>query len=452
MIMRKLIIILLSMALLLCAGCTEGDRHTEDIYYTFVDSDNITVRYLVADNITSDNITTEYLNSTFITSDNITTEYLTAENTTSDYISSDNISSEYVEADYLLPTANNTGSVGVDLLWWHESYIDRINTEYLILNGVLFTTDNISGGAGDVISGMSIVGRVPYYIGGNALNDTVMFWDNSNNRLGIVDDTPSTTLDVGGTIHSTGDINSDSDINSGNDVNVTNDLDVTDDADVGGDLVVVGNVNGDEATFYSLYLIGQAVGTPPIKILAGDLLTIPEAGTMEYDGTGIYLTNTNHRRFISQAADSIIESVSVNNTTVETTVFTGVLNADELKSHRVYRANLYGQISTASAADTITIRIHINGTTLVELESNAGVADADPLYSTVVFTVRTTGTTGTISSHCDLGIGDRGVHQNYPSIEVNTEIINNITVTFQWSAAKEDNIAQLDQAFLEVLD
>lgn len=78
------------------------------------------------------------------------------------------------------------------------------------------------------------IGRMPYYVGPRILNETVVFWDNANNRMGIVNDVPLHTLDVGGDIFSTGDITSDSDINAGNDVNVTNDLEVTDDVDIGG--------------------------------------------------------------------------------------------------------------------------------------------------------------------------------------------------------------------------
>ena len=195
-----------------------------------------------------------------------------------------------------------------------------------------------------------------------------------------------------------------------------------------------------------------AAGTAPVKLTTGTLLAVPEAGVFEYDGTGFYLTNYNHQRFVSQASDSIITSQVVANTTNETTVFTGVLNANELAVHRVYRVNLAGEISTASAADTIRVRVYINGATLVDLTSNAGVADADPCHGMVMFTVRSTGGAGTVSSHCDLVIGDASTHTNDSAIAVDTTAVNNITVTFQWSAAKADNIAILDQAFLEVLD
>jgi len=39
-----------------------------------------------------------------------------------------------------------------------------------------------------------------------------------------------------------------------------------------------------------------AANTAPLKMTAGALLTTPEAGVIEFDGTGIYLTPTNHRR------------------------------------------------------------------------------------------------------------------------------------------------------------
>jgi len=208
----------------------------------------------------------------------------------------------------------------------------------------------------------------------------------------------------------------------------------------------------NEGWFRSVQLTGQRIGQPPIKIDAGELLTVPEAGSIEYDGTGIYLTNTNHRRYISQAADSIIAPATVANTIVETTVFTGVLNADELVAHRVYRLSLFGEVSTASAADTVTVTIYTDGIPVVTLTSAAGVVADAPFHGTLVFTVRAIGVAGAISSHASLQLANKMIHTNISSTVVDTTAINNLTVTFQWSAAKVDNIMTLDQAFLEVLD
>ena len=55
---------------------------------------------------------------------------------------------------------------------------------------------------------------------------------------------------------------------------------------------------------------GTASGSAPLRFASGSLLTTPEAGVMEFDGTGIYLTPTNHRRFISLASDSAIAAVT----------------------------------------------------------------------------------------------------------------------------------------------
>ncbi len=194
------------------------------------------------------------------------------------------------------------------------------------------------------------------------------------------------------------------------------------------------------------------VGTAPLKMTSGTLLTTPEAGVLEYDGTGIYLTNTNHRRFISQAADSIIDSVIVSDTAAETTVFTGTINANELKTHRVYRLSYYGHMDTASAADTVTIRVHINGTTLVTRTSAIGIVTDSPFHGETVFTVRTTGAMGTISAYGEAEVGASVAQANASSIVVNTTNINYVTLTFDWDVAKVDNIMTLDQAFIEVLD
>lgn len=218
------------------------------------------------------------------------------------------------------------------------------------------------------------------------------------------------------------------------------------------DDIYFSNVGAEDANFETLHLTGQTATDPPLQIDGGSLLTRPQSGTLEYDGESFYLTNINHRRFISRACDSLIKPQTVSNTTVETTVFTDVLNANELSEHRVYRLPFYGEFSTASASDTVTIKVKVNGTVILSLTSTAGVATNDPVHGWAVFTVRSIGTTGTISAHAHLMIAGKEVHANTSSLVINTAIINNLVLTFQWGAAKVGNTITLDQAFLEVLD
>jgi hypothetical protein len=230
--------------------------------------------------------------------------------------------------------------------------------------------------------------------------------------------------------------------------------------------LIYGNFSTDLLTIYGKLGIGvypptaylhlpagtAAAGTAPLKLTMGTLLAAPEAGVLEYDGTGIYLTNTNHRRFISQAADSIITSQTVANTVVQTTVYTAVLNANELKAYRVYRLWYFGKFSTHDAADQITVVVNVNGTTLVTLQSTAGLVTDAPFSGSCVFTVRTTGVAGTISSYGNITLGTKIVNTNTSSVSVNTTAINYSTLVFQWSNADAGNTITLDQAFVEVLD
>jgi len=229
--------------------------------------------------------------------------------------------------------------------------------------------------------------------------------------------------------------------------------------------LIGGNFNSNYVRIYDKLGIGvtptaelhlaagtATAGTAPLKLTSGTLLTTPEAGVLEYDGTGIYLTNTNHRRFISQASDSIVTPVSVASTTDLTTVFTAVLNANELKEHRVYRLSFYGEFSTHDAADTITVQVDVNGTTAVTLESTAGLVTDSPFHGECVFTVRSTGAGGSISAHGAMTLGTKMTRTNTSSIAVDTTAINNATLKVQWSAADAGNVFTLDQALLEVLD
>jgi len=94
---------------------------------------------------------------------------------------------------------------------------------------------------------------------------------------------------------------------------------------------------------------------------AGTLLTVPVAGTMEFDGTGIYLTPTNHRRFISLASDSIIASVTAT-TVAPTTLWTGVTNANELKVNRVYAIRACGLVNNQNSAANVTLTVNLAAT------------------------------------------------------------------------------------------
>lgn len=191
-----------------------------------------------------------------------------------------------------------------------------------------------------------------------------------------------------------------------------------------------------------------AAGLAGIVFQPGTLLTIPVAGTMEFDGTGIYLTPTNHRRFISLASDSIIASVTAT-TIAPTTLWTGITNANELKAHRVFVIKACG-LYTTDAVDIATITFKFGATTIGSITTPIGVAVNEPWYLEIFLTVRTIGINGTISA---FGKFEASVGATYGVLEsfvINTTIANDLTILCAWSDV--GNGLKLTQAWLSTAD
>jgi hypothetical protein len=190
------------------------------------------------------------------------------------------------------------------------------------------------------------------------------------------------------------------------------------------------------------------VGDAPLRIQAGDLLTVPEAGTIEFDGTGIYLTPTSHRRFISLASDSIIATTTAT-TTGSTTLWTGITNADELKAHRVYVVKGCG-LYTTDAVDTATITLKLGATTIGSITTPVGAVTNGPWYLEVFLTIRTIGETGTISAFGRLDASTGSSYGVLESFVLDTTIANDVTITCTWSAV--GNSLKLTQCWLAEAD
>ena len=174
-----------------------------------------------------------------------------------------------------------------------------------------------------------------------------------------------------------------------------------------------------------------AAGTAPFKISSGTLLTAPEAGVIEFDGTGLYFTPTDHRRFISLASDSIITTVTAT-TVAPTTLWTGITNANELKAHRVYVIKCCG-LYTVDDTETATITLTMGGTTVGAITTPVGAIEDGAWYLEVFITVRSTGATGIISA---FGKMDASTESNYGVLEsfvINTTIANDFVLTCSWS-------------------
>ena len=210
---------------------------------------------------------------------------------------------------------------------------------------------------------------------------------------------------------------------------------------------VIGNVS--PAALLTLASGNIAVGLAPLKFTAGPLLTVPVAGAMEFDGTGIYLTPTNHRRFISLASDSII--TTVNATTIAPTIlWNGTINANELKVNRVYEIKGCGTYTTHDASDTCTINMTVGSAVIMTITTPSGLVTNKSWSFDVYFTVRQTGVNGILSTHGEIESGSGEQFVTIEEVEVDTTAINYATLRAYWSDT--DNDVRLTQAWLAVAD
>jgi hypothetical protein len=213
------------------------------------------------------------------------------------------------------------------------------------------------------------------------------------------------------------------------------------------DKVWIGNVS--PAALLTLASGNISAGLAPLKFTAGPLLTVPVAGAMEFDGTGIYLTPTNHRRFISLASDSIISTV--NATTVASTIlWNGTINANELKTNRVYEIKGCGIYSTHDASDRCTINMTVDSAVIMTITTPAGLVTNKSWSFDVYFTVRATGINGKLSTHGEIESGSGEQFITVEEVTVDTTAINYATLRAYWSDTS--NEIKLTQAWLAVSD
>jgi hypothetical protein len=147
----------------------------------------------------------------------------------------------------------------------------------------------------------------------------------------------------------------------------------------------------------------------------------------------------------------VVADVTVANTTTETTLFTGTIAANAMVPGKVFRARIYGQMSSL-VTDTVTLRFKVGGATFLTIVSNPVALSGAEWSAEFVMTCRTTGATGTVISQAIAIINsliqdttDSGTHV------VDTTAAENITVTAQWSAASASDTITIQQGYLETL-
>jgi len=188
----------------------------------------------------------------------------------------------------------------------------------------------------------------------------------------------------------------------------------------------------------------------PIKISdVGALLSTPQAGTFEFDDDRMYLTNVNSQRAIDTTGHVIVSTLTVSNTAVETTLFSGSIIADELKVGNVVKFQGSGILSTATAADDPTLNVYI-GTNLIGTFTPAiGLVTDDHWHVEFDITIRTVGAAGTFAFHGNMHIS---TFEDFTAAlgSIDTTGTDNLTIKVLWPAAKVGNTISIYTGYDEI--
>ena len=199
-----------------------------------------------------------------------------------------------------------------------------------------------------------------------------------------------------------------------------------------------------------------AANTGQIKFDASTVLTSPEAGVMEFADGRLYITNVAHRRALDRTSDVNLSTVTVADTTDETTLWTATMNANSLAAGNVFKVHADGIVANggSGADDEVTIRVKVGGVTKATLSPDTKTLAAGTMWHLDAnATQRTIGASGARAIHIHLTIGDPistgdAVHViGVASIDTTANM--DVTITAQWASADESNTISLYQAFME---
>lgn len=177
--------------------------------------------------------------------------------------------------------------------------------------------------------------------------------------------------------------------------------------------------------------------------LVSDEIHIPN-----YSGAERYLDETaSFVKFLGIAPASI----TVTNTTDETVVAAFPFEANTLKAVSMLRFRGLGQVSTASAADAVTLRVYLDGVAIATTVMTARFVTDEPYDSGGFITIKTDGASGVAAVHIDTEVGLTSSSTNNNNVSIDTTADLSLRLTAQWNNAKVGNIFRQDQGFIEIL-
>jgi hypothetical protein len=218
---------------------------------------------------------------------------------------------------------------------------------------------------------------------------------------------------------------------------------------------------------------GASAGTAPLKIDAGSLLTTPESGAIEYDGSHLYITIAGTRYQLDRQSTvssgvlyTATATVNNQNTLTETSLIgSGVgsltLPANTLQPGKSIRLQLSGVITTAGTPPTSLFKIKLGSTVVCTTGTFTLPATMSNRLFTIqaLITCRTSGVTGTVLGEAQLQYstaanGSPTVNEmaNTGTITLDTTSALTVDVTHTWgSGASNSYTISNKQAVIELL-
>jgi len=323
------------------------------------------------------------------------------------------------------------------------------------------SADGYGAQIGGIRSGPSAENSLVFLTGDNTQTERMRIDNNGN--VGIGTTSPSRALEVFGTgIEGGGQLRLSSSPTTywelGRD-NLGN-FNIIDDT-LGATLSILdssGNVGiGTTSPTALLHLAAGTATNPPLKLTEGVALTTPEAGSIEYYNGKIYITNQNEQKAIDRTSDVIVSTVTVADTTTETTLYTAPIAANSLEAGNVFKVHCDGIVTNDSgtAGDEVTLRIYVGAseTPVATLETNTRQLTDQDWHMNANATQRTIGASGSRAIHIHLEVGDATARGDITSMvgiaTIDTTANMDIRITAQWASAETDNTISLYQGFTE---
>jgi len=215
------------------------------------------------------------------------------------------------------------------------------------------------------------------------------------------------------------------------------------------------NVTGDTMTGL-LNLVAGTTASAPIKFATGVNTTTPVAGTLEYDGCRLMLTNIATRKAIDRTSDVAVATVTVANTADETTLWTGTMPANSLCAGNVFKVHCDGIVTNDSgfSGDEVTLRIYVGAsvTPIATLETNTRQLTDQDWHMNANATQRTIGASGQRAFHVHLEVGDATARGDITALvgiaTIDTTANMDIKITAEWASADANNTISLYQGYM----